>query len=246
MPVLLSLGSSALASSLTLQNAINFAAPILKNQVLLVSNLEPALTAANIVLSTIMGPPFRWAFNREEINFIISGTGGTDYLEIVPDFGFLEEMWLLDANNVQHALAGAISLGVNSTPGRPEKMARQFDDNQGNLTFRMDKLPDAAYTVYLDYQRKSQLITSPASFWTPVPDQFNYIFNYGFLCLVSLLVNDSRFPIFESYFISRLLGAQDGLSDQARNIFLGNWAMAAATMKRSDGAVGSGLAGRAR
>ena len=83
-----------MATTLTLQNAINFAAPILKNQPLMVSNFEPALTAANIVLGTILGPPFRWRFNRNTLSFAIDTTH-TDYVQAIPDFGFLEAQWLV-------------------------------------------------------------------------------------------------------------------------------------------------------
>src|ERR1700753_982923 len=33
------------------------------------NSLQPALTAANIVMQTILGPPFEWWWNLEEINF---------------------------------------------------------------------------------------------------------------------------------------------------------------------------------
>jgi hypothetical protein len=79
-----------------------------------------------------------------------------------------------------------------------------------------------------------------------VPDEFSYIFNEGFLSMMMLLVNDSRFPIFESFFTSRLLGAQDGLSDQERDIFLGNWMRAVQTVQRAQGMTNAAIAGRSK
>lgn len=233
-------------TTLNLQNSMNFVAPILKNQKLQVSNQEPALTAANIVLGTMVGPPMKWPFNRDEINFPVTAGGGTDYLVSVPEYGFIETQWVVDADGKYFPMNGAVSLPVNGDQGRPEKLAPQFDNNAGGITFRLDKKPDKNYTVYCDFQKKAPLLTSAASEWSPVPDQFNYIFNYGFLCLMSLLVNDSRFTTFEGLFVARLLGAQDGLTDQERNIFLGNFAAALATVSRSQGGVASGQAARSR
>lgn len=234
-----------MATTLTLQNSINFAAPILKNQPLQVSNQEPALTAGNMVLCAMLGAPMKWRFNRKEVSFAIT-SAGTDFVVALPALGFIETQWLVDANGVYHALQGAVSLAVNGAQGRPEKLSAQFDDNLGNITFRTDKTPDAAYTVYVDFQQKAPLMSSAASPWGPVPDEFQHIFNHGFLCGVSLLINDARFPIFENYFIGRLLGAQDGLTDQERNIFIANWAALTATLMRSQGSVNAGIAGRGR
>lgn len=234
-----------MASSLVLQNSMNFVGPILKNQPLQVSNQEPALTAGNMVLGTMLGPPMKWRFNREEINFPVT-SANTDYLISVSQLGFIETQWCVDAAGQYLPLGGALSLPVNGAQGRPERLAPQFDDNAGGITFRLDKKPDKNYTVYCDFQKKAPLMTSAASEWAPVPDEFNYIFNQGFLCIMSLIVNDSRFPIFENYFISRLLGAQDGLTDQERNIFVGNWAAFVQTMARSQGAVNAGIAGRSK
>lgn len=234
-----------MATTLTLQNSINFVAPILKNQPLMVSGFEPALSAANMVLQTILGPPFKWRFNRNTFSFAITGAA-TDYVEALADFGFLETQWLKDASGSILPLQGAIALPIDSNPARPTKIAIEFDDNAGNLTFRMDRKPDAAYTVYGDYQKKAALLTSAASVWGTVPDEFSYIFNEGFLCRMCLLVNDSRFPVFENYFVAHLLGAQDGLTDQERNIFLANWANVSQTLQRAMGAVNAGVAGRGK
>lgn len=235
-----------MASTLTLQDSINFVTPILKNQPLMVSNMQPALMAGNIALQTMLGPPMRWRTNRKEINFSISQAGGTDYIQSVSPLGWIETQWLVDSAGNYRDLNGAISLAVTGDNGRPDLVAPQFDDNNGNITFRFNKTPDANYTAFIDFQGKAPLLTSAASQFAPVSDEFMYIYNHFFLALMSLLVNDSRFPIFENYAISRLLGAQDGLSQQARDIFLGNWANVLATMQRSQAEVNSGVAGRSR
>jgi hypothetical protein len=224
---------------------MNFVAPILKNTPLMVSNLEPALTAANIVLGTMLGPPMKWRQNRMEFNFPIT-SANTDYALSLPTFSFIETQWIVDGAGNVYELKGAVSLAKSSASARPERMSPQFDDNQGNITFRVDKTPDQDYTIFVDCQQKAQLLTSAASEWYPVPDDFEHIYNYGFLCLMSLLVNDARFPIFEQWFISRLLGTQDGLSAQDRDIFVGNWMATTQTLARSQGAVNAGVTGRSK
>lgn len=234
-----------MSNTITVQNSINFATPILKNQPLLVSNLEPAMSAANLVLGTVLGAPFRWRFNRGSFNFPVTAAG-VDYPQVIKDLGFLETIWIVDGSNTVNQLTGAISLAKDGSTGRPSKIALQYDDNSGNITARLDRTPDQNYTVFYDYQRKAPVLSSPAIGWGVVPDEFSYIYNWGFLCVMSLLINDSRFPVFENYFIARLLGAQDGLSDQERNIFLANWMGFSQTLQRNQGAVNSGVAGRGK
>ena len=229
-------------TTLNLRNTITWATPYLKNQPTEVINMEPALMVGNMVLSAMLGPPFKWRQNRQEISFAIT-SAHTDYVQAVPKFGFIETAWLVDGNGNQYPLEGALALTVNPSPERPKKIAAQFDDNAGNITFRFSSIPDQNYTCYVDFQQSAPLMTSTASGWGPVPDYFNFIFNYGFLAGIALMVNDARFPIFEKYFIGRLLGAQSGLSEQERNIFLANWAMAMTTMKKADLMAASGIAG---
>jgi hypothetical protein len=230
--------------TLTLQNSINFVSPILKNQPLLVSNCEPALTAANLVLGTILGPPFKWSFNRGSFSFPIAKDGQTDHVVALADFGFLDTQWLTDNNDKIYQVSGAVSLAKEGSRSRPTKMAPQFDDDAGNITFRFNSVADQDYTAYIDYQKRIKLMSSPGSTWGVVPDRFAYIYDQGFLAMMSLLVNDARFPIFEQYFLARLLGAQDGLTDQERDIFIGNWANVAQTLTRSQAAVAGAVRGR--
>lgn len=229
--------------SVTLQNSANFVRPYIKNQPISVIGQEPGLTAANLVLQTIIAPPLRWRFNRRQFSFL-TVVGSTDYPIALPDFGFIETQWIIDASGRAHAMNGAYSLGVDANQTRPTLLSPQYDDNFGNITFRVKNTPDAIYTVYGDYQRKPGLLTGPACMWDVVPDDFGHVYHLGFLTFLSLLVNDSRFPVFERWFLSRILGLQDGLDDQARDIFLGNWMNATRTVMRSQTATQQGAAAR--
>lgn len=231
--------------SLTLQNSMNFVAPILKGQPLQVTLQEPAVTAANIVLGTMLGPPCRWPFNRGSFSFPVTA-GQTDYTLALPDFRWLETQWLTDAAGIAHQVGGEIALSRDSNLTRPTQLAQQYDDNMGNITFRVGPAPDASYTMFGDYQKKAQLIQDASSVWGVVPDEFGYIFQQGFLGMMMLLTSDVRFPIELGFFIARLLGAQDGLSEQQKNIFVQDWMAFAGTLTRSQGMVQQGLTGRGK
>ena len=229
--------------SITLQNSANFVRPMLKNQPISVIGQEPGLFCANLVLQTVIAPPLKWPWNRRTFNFP-TVIGSTDYPQIIPDFGFIETQWLVDSTGKSHGLSGATTLGIDVNQSRPTTLAAQYDDNMGTITFRVKNTPDAIYTVWGDYQRKPALLTSPASMWDVVPDNFGHVYNLGFLTFLSLLVNDSRFPVYERWFLARILALQDGLDDQARDIFLANWMQQTRTIQRSQNSVQQGTAGR--
>lgn len=221
-----------MASTLTVYNAIAFVSAYIKGQRLNVNNQEPALGAANIILQRLLGPPCVWRFNRAQTSFAISTAGGTDYSEAVSDLGRIETQWLTDGSGQIYQLKGAVSLAKVSAQKRPTSVAPQYDDNAGNITFRFNAVPNAAYTAYFDYQKKAPLLTSYASLFAPVPDEFAYVFFQLYLAWASALVNDARFPIFVREGISALLGAQGGLDEQSRTIFIGEWMDWFATVER--------------
>jgi hypothetical protein len=232
-----------MAATFTIQDAVNFVTPILKNQPVAVSNNNPALTAGNIVLQRMLGPPCRWRFNRNTFTFTTTA-GTTDYTTTINDLGFMEDQWCTDTSGVIYPLNGALSLVPDQTQTRPTQMAPQSDNNAGSIVWRLSQCPDAVYIVNGVYQKKAPLLSSLASTWAPVPDEFGYIYNNLYLAYTSILVNDSRFPIFEKWGVGALLGAQDGLSEQEKNIFLGNWMADISTVTRAQGRVNSGVAGR--
>jgi hypothetical protein len=231
-------------STITLQNTMNWTQPFLKQQPLNVINQEPGLGNGNIVLGTMLGPPMRWRANRGTISFTVSEAMGTDYPISIPDFGWWEEKWLVDANGKIMEMIGEVSLPPEGGKGRPLKIAPQYDRNNGVIVFRIAPIPNAAYTVFIDYQKKMKPLISPASTFAPVSDEFAFIFNWGFLAVSGMLTNDSRFPIWERYFISRLLASQDGLDEQARAIMLGQWEAVTKTLTRTAGTVNQASSAR--
>lgn len=215
--------------NLNLIKTIKWTKPFLHNQPLGFSDQEPALTTGNMVLGTIISAPLKWPWNRGRFAFNTI-VGVCDYTRSLPDFGFLEDQWVNDAGMV-YPLTGAYSLPfATGTTSRPTAIAAQEEDGAGNVLFRTKEMPGKIYTVNGSYQRATPMLTSLATPLAPLPDKLAYVFNWGFLAVTSLLNNDPRAPVFEKFFIGRLLGLQGGLSDVDRNIFLNLWASNMKTM----------------
>lgn len=65
-------------STQTIQDSINWAKRLNFNRNPVIGNsLEPALTSANMVLQTVLGPPFSWWWNNKELVFTCDPTPAT-------------------------------------------------------------------------------------------------------------------------------------------------------------------------
>ena len=168
----------------------------------------------------------------------------TDYTVSVPYLGRIETQWLVDGQGTVTELKGTQTIAKNSVQRRPTEMGPVYDDNQGNITFRCNSVPDQRYTAYFDYQQKAVLITGPGFTFAPVPDEFGYLFNKGLLAECGLLVNDARFTIWEQEFVAGLLATQDGLDAQAKDMFYNQMLNSGRTSMRSQTAGNSGAQGR--
>ena len=209
-------------STRTIQDTINWSAAFIEQQPVLLNGLEPALSSAQLILQTVLGPPFVWPWNRGIITFT---TNTQDSQQSgLNDFGFLE------GGTVQPASGGKIMeiavknvLQGDASGARPQWCSPFLDDGAGNITFRLTPAPDQAYSVILPYQRRAPIVMSLAYTWAPVPDDKYYICQWGFLAMMSLIGNDARFGEYNQKFVTGLLAAQGGLTDMERNIFLANW-----------------------
>jgi hypothetical protein len=216
-------------SAITLQNTMNWSKAFLEQQPLQVNGLEPALSSANLVLQTVLNPPFAWPWNRSTLSFsattqdtVISGMGTFGYLEggsVQPAGG---KKWEFQIKNY---------LGQDATEGRAAYCSPLIDDGAGNITFRLTPAPDQPYTANLIFQRRAPQMVAPGSSWAPVPDEKNYMCQWGFLALMSLIGNDSRFGEYNAKFVTAVLSAHGGLNEMERNIFLGNWIRVASQLQ---------------
>lgn len=209
-------------STITLQATINWSAAFIEQQPTLLNGLEPALGSANLVLQTILGPPFAWPFNRKILSF--SSNMQDSQQAGLSDFGFLEGGTVTPhSGGKPYELAVKQMLHVDASLARPQWCAPFLDDGAGNITFRLTPSPDQQYDVVLPYQKRAPVLMSLAFTWAPLPDDKNYIAQWGFLAMMSLIGNDARFNEYNAKFTMSLLAAQGGLTDMERNIFLANW-----------------------
>lgn len=282
-----------MASTLTLQNSMTWAQQFLRLRPLnLGSGNEPAISSGNLVLQTILGPPFRWRWNRATTAFLTVAAQQDNVLLLWRAAANVGLGWMLvDSNGncqqvtvkgrtggsaptwnavkgqnttdntvtwtnmgpvpsgssgdpqsicfIEHAstqslatdtpasawspLEPKLALDLDSTPGPPRFIAAEFDDGLGDITFRLQPVPDSIYPVSITLQQKAPLFTATTGLWTPIPDEFSYIYNWGFLALMMLYADDARFTVCNQKFVAHLLGAAQGLTATQINVFLNSW-----------------------
>jgi hypothetical protein len=210
-----------MANSLTIRNTLNWCAAFLEQQPVLINGQEPAMSSASLVLQTVLGPPFSWPFNRGQINYVSTSQDMT--IGGLGDFGFLEGGSVTPPAGTPYEIAVRSVLQQEGNQARPMYVSELINDGAGNITFRLNPKPPQNAAVNLIYQRKAPLIHSMGDTWTPFPDEKNYVPQWGFLSLMSLITNDARFNLYNQKFITALLAQQGGLSALERNIFLTNW-----------------------
>lgn len=213
-----------MASTIQLQSTVTWASAFIDYELPTVgSGNEPSITNANTVLQTILGPPFRWNWNRATAN-VTTAAGTQDYPTATSTFGFIESASATLSGTTFAIKEVKQDLTIGTEQGRPQSIATQIDDNAGNITFRFLPVPDAIYTVNVTFQKKiPALFASLATAWAPIPDQYSYIYNYGFLALTLAYDDDPRFPLFNQKFVAHLLGTQQGLTETERNLFIDTW-----------------------
>jgi hypothetical protein len=223
-----------MASTITLAGTIAATTPMLGYRPLSFSSIfEPAVTMANIVKMTILGPPFGWRWNRlgsAPTTFTCSPSQGTpaDYPETVANFGWIEWATVgnLDTPPLWLPMTKVEGLGIANEQGVPRSIAAQYDNNSGQITFRVMPSPDQAYPVQMDIQQKCALFTqsAPASQnWGPIPDEYSDGYTWGFMALALALNGDPRFGEFNQKFVNWLLARHSGLSETQISDFLNVW-----------------------
>lgn len=215
-------------STITLQGSINFAQPFMRFMPLTIgSSNEPAVTIANTVKQIILGPPFCWKWNRATLSGTLAAN--TQDVSITNStFGFIEKASVTDPNNaiteIENikdclGLAGATS----GQTGRPHDVAAQIDGGT-SITFRTLPAADQAYTLGIIMQQKPTLFTSTlTTTWTPIPDEYSFIYNQGFVAFSLLYYDDARWAAWMQRFVTSLLNSSEGLTESQKNLFRENW-----------------------
>ena len=230
----------------TLQNTIDFTTFYLGRRPLAIggaNTIEPALTAANIVQATILAPPFKWPWNRSAVTFV---QPTTDTPQSLPLFGFIEKAFVTNSAGAINQIPNVkMELTLDAGSGQPTTVGVYLDDNNGNITFRfLPGLPDDPLNqITIIYQKRMQLMTALANVWT-IPDCFSHIYTYGFMALMQLFADDTRFTASNAKFIGSLLAVAEGLSEQDQAIFMEQWTNVLASQVRAGARLQQGFQGR--
>jgi hypothetical protein len=146
---------------------------------------------------------------------------------ITYNFGWIEGAAVYNPNGANGSYYWEVSpkiwLSQTSELSRPRNVSAQLDNGSGSITFRLTPVPDQAYPVILTIQEKPGLFTKLGQTWSPIPDEYSRIYNWGFLSLMLLFADDPRFQVANQKFVTQLLGANEGLTETQKNIFLNNW-----------------------
>jgi len=149
------------------------------------------------------------------------GSIGVGGVSSTYSFDWIENASVKDTGWMQ--MSSKIDLALESGQGRPQFIAAEFNDTSGNVTFRLMPAPDKAYPVAITIQQKPPVIDGLNSTWSPIPDEYSRLYNWGFLALTYLYADDPRFGAANQKFIANMLSTAGGLSETEMNIFLNNW-----------------------
>ena len=114
------------------------------------------------------------------------------------------------------------SLAQESILGQPAYISAIIDDNNGNITFRLQGAPDQQYELNIIYQKTPGKFSATSDFWEPIPDYLSYLYNSGFLAKGLEYKGDERFAYEHQQFLKQVLAANDGLTEEQKSIFLGD------------------------
>ncbi len=209
------------SSTRTLQDTVNLAQIFVRNAPLTGINGvtdEPALSIANTVASLMLSPPLDWPWNSS----VASGamTVGTQDTSIpIANFGWLTGASIAyGGKTYQLELRDDLSLETNQQ--RPAYVCTKSTDGAGNWTFRVLPAPDQAYTLTVQYQQAAPTFTALTQTWSPIPDSLQALYELGFRAFVYEYLTDPRFQLELAQFLSRLVAAHGGLTDQEKDLVL--------------------------
>lgn len=226
-----------MASLITLQNTIDGTNPVVKYRPIAfpsASIYEPACTLGNLVLLTILGPPFKWRWNRlpAATNFTCV-VGQTDYpVAGLGSFGWIETAAaqdILDTPAKWQQMNRLEGLAVATEQGLPSTIAPQYDNGSGTITFRLMPAPSQLFPITIDIQKKPIVFNAAgggnplSQTWAPIPDEYSHLCTWGMLAMEMLLSDDTRFTAMNQKFVTALLSTHQGLSQNEINIFLAQW-----------------------
>lgn len=213
------------SSNIMLQNTVNWAQTFLGFAGLNIGiSNEPAITSANIVMQTMLAPPFKWRWNRGSVSFPTNTTTATqDYGVSVAGFGHIENAFLTGFTNPIE-LQTSECLAVDSAQDRPVYISPQVQSGS-TITFRLQPIPPTTPQgiITVNFQFAAPLFTGLSQTWAPIVDNYQYIYSWGFLALMQDYFGLPQAAQTRQKFIGALLAVAEGLTEQERNAFAAAW-----------------------
>lgn len=217
-------------STIQLQRTINLAQQYLYNRPLTFTsptNNDPALSNADWVMQTILSPALGgWRWNRAgaspSLPTFATQVGVSDYKVNLPKFGWIEKAAAYDPNSGYLAMELKVAKlkATETLPNQTTEIAAQFDDDTGNITFRIFPAPDRVYNIVVDYQQSAPIFTTLTQLWTPIPDYLSYLYNEGFQAKGYEYCADTRFQGAMQLFLTDLSAEAEGLNQTQKNLWL--------------------------
>ena len=220
-----------MASTIQLQRTIDYASKCLYSRPLTFTNPtdnEPALSCADWVMQTILAPPFNWSWNRvgaaPSLPLFQTQIGVSDYKVSLATFGWVEKAVAYDPSSGFQALElqNLLNVGADTLPNQSNRIAAQYYDGSGNVTFRIFPAADKIYNIAVEYQNAAPLFTTLTQTWSPIPDYLSYIYEEGFLAKAAEYCNDPRSMGMFQMFFTNLAANSEGLSSTQKNLWLEN------------------------
>ena len=218
-----------MASTIQLNRTITYASQCLYNRPLTFTNPtnnEPALSCADWAMQTILAPPFAWSWNRvgasPSVPLFTTQVGVSDYKVSVPSFGWIEKGVAYDPDSGFQAfeLVNALNVATDTLGNQPTRIAAQYYDGSGNITFRIFPAADKVYNVSVEYQKAAPLFTTLSQTWTPIPDYLSYLYDEGFFAKAAEYCNDPRAMSLFQMFFTNLAANSEGLNQSQKNLWL--------------------------
>jgi hypothetical protein len=161
---------------------------------------DPELTFANLIMSTILAPPFAWSWNRTRAAFVVP-RDQTDRTIYLPDFGWIES--------------------ATDKLNQPVEVTAVNDNNAGGITFRTAPVSSDENIVVLTYQKAPRLFHSLSDTWAPVPDKYSFMYERALNAHLLALENPAVYLTEMEGFYRQLIGnSENGLDSDQQRIFL--------------------------
>jgi hypothetical protein len=208
-----------------LQDSVNWVSGYVQGMpVSAFTGLNPAVQIASMVRSTILSPPFTWAFNRSSVVFN-TVAGQQDYPQTqsgIANFGFVEKASANDGTTSWQIpdVINTQPLSISTTQARPMVMAVQTQVPGTSVSFRFAAVPDAIYGVEVIYQAAPVLFAALTDTWAPLPDGYGFIYNNLFLGEILADSDDPRAQLYRQRGIAALLSRSQGLSGEDKAVFM--------------------------